>query len=345
MDTAVATVKQAPDERLGANGAPLRRPVVYLDWSTLSYAYVDSCAPVRNGLAELVCDVASRGTLCFSIVHLLELIAMPSREEAFARARYLDRLDHSWVKTNDAEREELAQAVRRELGLSSTPSCLPVHGTLSASVIDSLAKQTPGGVADILADPTIAGFVRKAHGRVPPDLAKRATLELFRLLHADRTNAPVGTTKAEIHERTFGKFVAALKSKAKEVISAEPVIIGEPRLADADVDAAVDRLLNDPDSLPMNRIVQHTWRRIGDRITDQRVDSNKFTARYGSILGDLRHLIAGGFADVFTCDRLVDRVLGDFRSQRRLPRQVSLGKHVGMTDFVGALRHQVDQVN
>jgi hypothetical protein len=130
-----------PRELLGASGRPLRRPVVYLDWSTLSDAVptADGLAgrdgAARAELVPLVAEIARRGTLCLSIAHVIEMVAMPSRDAALERARWLDRLEHAWVNIDRAEKDELIHAVRRQLGLTNEPPRLPVHHTMSAAVI------------------------------------------------------------------------------------------------------------------------------------------------------------------------------------------------------------------
>jgi hypothetical protein len=70
---------------------------------------------------------------------------MRPREAALAGARWLDQLEHAWVNISDAEKDELIYAVRRQLGLTSTATRVPVHHTMSASIIDSLANQTAAG--------------------------------------------------------------------------------------------------------------------------------------------------------------------------------------------------------
>jgi hypothetical protein len=336
---------------LGADGAPLRRPIVYLDWSTMSDAVptpdglTGRDGAARGELAELVAEISRCGTLCFSIAHLIELVAMRPRDAALVRATWLDRLDHVWVKVSNAEKDELAHAVRVQLGLTKAPPRLPIHHTMTASISDAVAKQTPAGIADILRDPTISGFIRSAHGSVQWAEPKEWSVNLFKRLHADRANLPPGTTRQEVHELVFSKFVLGLKGMARTEIHSDLPIIGQPGPTDAQIDAAVDRLLDDPSSLPMNRIVHEAWRGAGDRIADQATDSKKFASRYGSLLWDLRHLVAGSFADIFTCDHFVEKILADFRGRRGLPKQLSIGGCGGLAGFVAELRRQFDDVS
>jgi hypothetical protein len=343
-----AVALNASRELYGAGGAPLRRPVVYFDWSTLSDAFpgahVGADRAARTELAELMARIVNRGTLCFSAVHLIELAAMEPRESALAVARWLDRFEYAWVQMSNAEEDELIQSVRLVLGLTTQPVRLPVHHTMTAAMRDSLDKITPLGTVDLLRDPTIAGYVGQAHGRIGWAGPKAWSVGLFKRLHADRTTLPPGTTSEAVHQKALSKFSEALKRTARDALLSEPVLIGSKRLTEDEIDSAVDRLFDDPLSLPMNRIVKHVFTRVGDRIAAQTAGSKNFSARYGSFLWDVRHAVSAGFADVFTCDRFADEALGNLRGQWGLPRQLSLGGCGGMTEFVTALRDQVESV-
>jgi hypothetical protein len=329
---------------LGADGEPLRRPIVYLDWSTLSDAFLSQRPgePPNADLASLVRRLAGRGTLCYSVTHLIELIAMNPRESALSLARSLEQLDHRWFTVTETEEQELVEAVRRQLGVATELPRLPVHLTMMAAMRENLESLTPGGTVDILSDPTIPGYVRKAHGHIESSGPRQWTVAQFARLHADRSTLPSGTTSDQVREVTFAKFVRWLKVTARDALHAAPIIIGSPPPGDAEIDAAVDQLLADPAALPMNKIVNYAHFRIGEIITDQTAGSNKFNQRYSSFLWDLRHLVAAAFADVFTCDAFVDRVLDDFRTARGLPKQLSIGRCGGVAGFVAALADQVD---
>jgi hypothetical protein len=106
----------------------------------------------------------------------------------------------------------------------------------------------------------------------------------------------------------------------------------------------VDRLLADPLSLPINRIPQHLWGAVGDLILRQSPESNKFAERYGSMAWDIRHATAAPFADVFTCDRRVAEFMGNFRTDRGLARQLSVGGEIDQVTFANTLREQIEAV-
>jgi hypothetical protein len=287
-------------------------------------------------LTEVVGLAASRGTLCLAMPHVTEIAAIPLRERALAIARWLRDLDHCWIGEKDAEREELAHAVRAVLGLTTEPARLPVHNTMTSAIRPNLVALTPAGSNQILRDPTIAGLIRECHGRLDWDQPKRFNVEQLKLLHFDRGHVPPGTTPDMVRDQTRVKVHRGLKVKARSLLEHEST--------DAEIDAAVDLLFGDPLALPINRISPHLWAAIADRILAQKAESKSFADRYGSMIWDLRHAIAGAFADVFTCDRLVADFFGDFRMDRGLQRQLSVGGGVDRAAFAAALRQQIEAV-
>lgn len=105
----------------------------------------------------------------------------------------------------------------------------------------------------------------------------------------------------------------------------------------------MDHLLADPLSLPINRIAPHLWGAIGKRILDQpSADSDSFAKRYSSMAWDIRHAIGGAVSDIFTCDRRVAESMGNFRTDRGLPRQLNRGKD--LVAFAASLRQQIETV-
>jgi len=60
------------------------------------------------------------------------------------------------------------------------------------------------------------------------------------------------------------------------------------------------------------------------------------------MIWDLRHAVGGAFADVFTCDHYVDGLLGDFRTEHGLQRQLSVGGSIDRVAFAAALRRQIE---
>jgi hypothetical protein len=328
---------------LGADGRPLRRPIVFLDTSTLCNAFPGAREPDPE-LTAVVELAASRGTLCFSIAHVIELSALNPREHALQFARWLDGLEHSWVQVTNAEEEELSHATLVALGLTTEKPRLPVHAVITAAIRDNLSAVTPFESFQLLRDPTIAGCVGSAHGRIDWQKAKEASVQNFRMLHYDRTHLPPGTTPEDVRIRGDSKFAADLRARARAALWNDlDVIAVATSLTDADLYAAVDRVNDDPASLPMNRIVRHVFGSVGERISDQKADSKRFTDRYSSFIWDIRHAVSAAFADVFTCDHFADEVLGVFRTDRGLPPQLSQGKGVDRAAFAKGLRRQIEE--
>lgn len=208
---------------------------------------------------------------------------------------------------------------------------------------DNLAAVTPFESFQLLRDPTIAGCVGAAHGKLDWQKAKEFSVQNFKVLHYDRTHLPPGTTPEDVRRRGDSKFAADLRARARAALWNDPNVIAvSTSLTDADLYAAVDRVLDDPASLPMNRIVRHVFGSVGERIGAQSADSKRFTERYSSFIWDTRHAVAAAFADVFTCDHFADEVIGDFRRDRGLPRQLSVGGNVDRAAFAEALRGQIE---
>lgn len=318
---------------LDAHGRPLRRPIVYLDTYTLSWAFPSSPVP-DPALTEVAELAANRGTLCLSIAHATEIGAIPERDHALAVARWLRGLEHNWIAVTVAEQEELEQALRIELGLTTDPMRFPVHPTITGALRDSLTTLRPHETGTILRDPSIAGLVRECHGRIDWERAKVFSLEQFKMLHFNRGHLPPGTTLEQVRDQTGRKEIVDLKVRARHFLRNDST--------DGEIDGAVDRLLADPLALPINRISPYLWGAIGERISDQSAESGKFEKRYRSMIWDLRHAVGGAFADVFTCDQYVDGLLGDFRTARGLGRQVSVRGDIDRLAFAAALRRQIE---
>jgi hypothetical protein len=334
-----------PAVLLDARGDPLRRPVVYLDQSTLSDAFdgtrgAGSDPATTVELATIVADIARRGTLCVSSVHMIELAQRPRFDEAHALARWLDGLEPMWFQMEGSAEAELEAEVGRRLGLEVPPSRILIHRAASAAMGPHMHTVSPEGTVDLLREPTIAGALRQVHGKLDEAGPKMYSLRLFRRFHDDRTNMPPETTREQLLGITNGKLYRQYEIETRAVINARPILIGEPRPTDIEVSAAVRALLDDPAALPLNKIATHIFREVGKRIAASDPESQSFKDRYASFLWDTRHALAAAVVDVFTCDRFVDMVMSDFRTSRGLPRQLSIRGCGGQAGFVAELRRQ-----
>jgi hypothetical protein len=143
----------------------------------------------------------------------------------------------------------------------------------------------------------------------------------------------------EPHRVHFGKFTDVLKQQAVAVMASEPrILLGPPPPAEAEIGTAVYALLSDPRLLPINRTMHEAFRGLSERFGRPSPGGDKVARKHGSLVWDTRHVVAAGFADVFTCDKLVDDVIGDFRIGLGLPRQLSVKGCGSQGALVAALR-------
>lgn len=323
------TTTKAP--LLGANGRPLPGPVVYLDHSTLVDAFDGTRgegpdAAINAELAAVVEDVARRGTLCLSFVHLVEL-ANRRFDEAFAMARWLDGLNPMWFQVQGAAEDELAYEVGRRLGLDGLDKVdrrLPIHRAMTAALRENLDSISVAGTVDLLRCTTIAATIREAHGKLDREVYARQSLDIFEKLHVDRSTLPPGTTREEVAAKARLQLGWHLQYEARAPIHARLIIIDEKRPTDLDITAAVLALLDEKGALSLNKVASHVLHNVGDRIADQKLRSGNFEERYASFAMDMRHALAAAVVDVFTCDSYVDSVMTDFRTSRGMSTQLSL---------------------
>jgi hypothetical protein len=341
----LATMVRTSSPLLGANELPIRRPVVYLDQSTLGDAFegtigVGPDLDAKAELAALVSEVASRGTLCVSATHLIELTQWNPFENAFEMAKWLDARGPLWFQMEGATEVELEEEVGRRLGLEGVPPRrLLIHGTLMAAWREHVHVLSPEGTAELLRDPTIRGFTRQAHGKIEIQVARNYSVGLFKTLQEDRA-ANADKNHEEMAAFTDGKFRRHLEIEARRKINARIPIIGQRRPKDPEISAAVFELFADPRALPMNKVGPHLFREAGKTIVNSHPGSNRFTRRHSGSIWDFRHALAAAVTDVFTCDGPTDELLANFRTDRSLLRQVSLQRCGGMAPFVAELRRQ-----
>ena len=310
----------------------LRPPIVYLDQSHLSDAFdgkrgIGSDAAINAELAAVVEEVARRGTLCLSSGHLVELANRPRLDEALAVARWLDGLEPMWFQAQGAAERELADEVERRLGLkgpAAVEPSLPIHSAITAAMKDILGGVSVAGTVDILRDPTIAGMLRRAHGKLDREVYARQALAMFEKLHVDRSTLAPGTTPEKVAAKTRLKLGWHLQREARQAIDKRPFIIGESRPTHPEISDAVLALLDEQRALPLNKVGSHVMRNVGERIARQTLGSGGFEARYASFAMDMIHALAAAVVDVFTCDSFMGDVMGDFRKRRGMERQISL---------------------
>jgi hypothetical protein len=312
----------------------LRAPIVYLDQSTLVDAFkgkrgegVD--APTNAELAAIVEEIASRGTLCLSVVHVIELVPWPTREDALAMAAWLDRLNPHWFQMEGSAEDELANEVRRRLGLrTAAAQRLPIHDAMTAAIRENMKSLSREAATDMLTAPDLGSLLRKIHGNAKLSdnhaHARTWSIDLFRRTHNDRSSIPDGTSPEEIKAVTSTKFKVHLQIEARRLISTAPVAFGEDYPSDLEITRTVLEAVDDPTAIPMTKVAHHLQGNVADGITRSNPESRTFKERFASFVWDTRHALAGAVVDVFTCDGYVDSVLTDFRESRGMERQVSM---------------------
>lgn len=119
-------------------GKPLTttKPLVYLDFSTLVYAFEgtsEAAATDRRALLRNIERVASNANLCLSFTHICELAHRTDPIARAAMARWLDRLDAVWLLSDsEVETAELRHAViSAATGRRAPPSVPAVSSFLS----------------------------------------------------------------------------------------------------------------------------------------------------------------------------------------------------------------------
>lgn len=312
----------------------LRSPVVYLDHSSLVDAFEGKQGTGKNPainaeLAAVVEDVARRGTLCLSVVHVIETVPRSNRDEALAIAKWLDGLNPLWFQMEGSIEDELANEVRRRLGLRTAPvGRLPIHHAMTAAMSENIKGLTHEAVADILSAPDLASLIRKVHGNATLSgnhaNAKTYSVELARRTYDDRSSIPAGTAPEQVAAVTGVKFCRYLQVEARRAIVTAPVAEGEDYPVDPEISKAVIEALEDPNAIPLTKIHQHMLGEVGAGIHRSDPHSGSFKKRFGSFIWDTRHSLASAVVDVFTCDSYVDSVLTNFRQNHGMERQISL---------------------
>jgi hypothetical protein len=148
---------------LDAHGKPLRRPVVYLDTSTLGDAFPGAFEPCPE-LTEAVTLAASRGILCLSVAQIIEVTALQPLERSLWMGRWLDSLERHWLSVTTAAGDELTYAVSADLGLTNDPPRLPIYHTMIGGFGPTMEHLTPPATVPILEDPTGLRWCYGKHG-------------------------------------------------------------------------------------------------------------------------------------------------------------------------------------
>lgn len=330
----------------------LRRPIAYLDHSTLVDAFEGkrgAAGPnvaTNAELAAVVEDVARRGTLCLSIIHVFELA--PS-DHAIAMATWLGGLDPLWFQMDEADNEELVDEVKRRLGMKCEPAGrLPIYNAMSGAYRSSLFKNSALASAArwTVECPDLASLIRRIHGNEALMQQLRdmraSAVDFFAGVHADRSLVPKGTPlRAKLDGLVVENVRKRVETNACQLIARTPIDWdgGESYPSEDAIIGAVREALDDQHAIPLTKVGQQLAQSVSDGITDKQARSGKFKERYKGFGWDSRHATAAAVVDVFTCDYYVDGVMDDFRTARGMERQISY-LELSREAFVAELRRQ-----
>jgi hypothetical protein len=283
--------------------------------------------------------IAAEASLCCSMNHLEELLEWDPYQKAIERAEWLDSLTPLWVKSAERALDgELEWWLRKELGLATSRKYEPFSAAFSGVLGASL---TPSQTVGLLGSFGIAGLVRVLHRRRDqlPDV-KGNWLAGLRKVHQHRARLPPDADLDKIVEVIRGNRARDLDARARGLV---------PKLREADqclseeaVRSAASAIREEPDAVPLDRLMARVQDHIVHSISAQKRNSAKFRQRHASSGHDIMHLTGAVYCDVFTCDKRIDEAIGGFRTDRGMLPQLSVGRSGGPGPFVERLQQQFD---
>jgi len=342
-----AATWHAPDVGMPARPYDPARATVYLDWSTLVYAFNSRVLPscdVGTGLAglfALVEEIASDANLVFSQLHLSELAAWDDIAAAREAAAWLDGLPLVWARfwphVQESEDKHWVKAV---VGCSSVD---PVQ-VFAPSMLATLEALPAGDMAEVLRTPTLAALfeLERTGGGFTAAIARDA-LKWAEMFHHNRRVVEREATPAEMaayKETTAYRQRVLLRQRAlaahqRLMASDTEYATKRPSLNDV-IDPFVSAFENNPVALPLAKVF--------DRLADgfistaaRRTPESRGFGKLDSSVVDIFHALTGAaYCSIFTCDQLTASWLGDVRSKLGLSQPVVFSKDEAR--FVAELR-------
>jgi hypothetical protein len=322
----------------------VRRPIVYLDSSTLADAFGAVHVRKPKGhdpyeeLYVLIGRVSSEASLCYSINHFEELIEWDPFDRVIALAEWIDGLKPLWCRSADRALEgELEWWLRRELGLPRSVEYLPWSHSFTG-VIEG--PRSPIGSSELLSMSGLPDMVRSVYSRRArlPDV-KGFSTDSFQKLRRDRMRR----WPPEVAEQVRSERAAVLLEKSS--VELFPRLAAErPDLSEHEVVHAARALARQPDAIPLERTLSHAIGELAKGLTAQDENSRGFRRRYRSSVHDLMHLTGAAYSDIFTCDGTIDEAIGSCRTDRGMLPQLSVRGAGGPQVFVEALERQFDEL-
>jgi hypothetical protein len=303
------------------------RPSIYLDTSTLVYAVKSAqvgTSESRAGARELfslVGSVSRRDNLAFSIFHLLELSADGDQDAVRATLAWLDGLPLVWVRPLERIHDDEDEHWLKIVAGCPNPKPVEPFAPSMLAAFDGISVTESYQFLRAATLPAVFDEIRHA-----PNLTTRISDRASRTAAAFNANraafVPPGTPDTEVlrhqgsaHQRHRTDLRRrALQAHERLIARADPEY--EPlkaRLNDVVVPFS-DLFFSTPTSFPLVQIEAAMNRGFIEAAVARTPGSRGFN-RLESSFADSFHAQAAAYCDVFTCDILTSKWLGD---QRRM---------------------------
>lgn len=313
------------------------RKTVYLDTSTISEIAdvalgTTKARPEFAPLVQWLERVAREENLVLTFAHVNELARL-APEVGDHLAEWLDRLPIVWGYMGETlEHREADHWLGVLRGSAAGADFVP----FAPSMLSAFGDMSPQEAEEWLAHgPTLPNLLALARSSEKRKQWSQASLESARTLKEDaEATALAGVSEEERSAKIEEKRRIHLRTLAQEAQERA----GGPA-SRREQDAFVERFESDPQSFrgvrAVGRITEDFSRRVRAK---EDVRSKSSEREFGGTFGDGIHARLGAaYCDVFTCDEITDRALGDLRDGFGLPRQISIHRGEDAAEFVQAL--------
>jgi len=312
-------------------GKPItpKKPLVYLDWSTLVYAFdgtSDSARDVRRNLSRTVVDISAKANLCLSFTHICELTHNRDAVGRAAMARWLDGLDAVWLRS---ESEVEVAELRHALVCAATGTRVPPPVPAVPSFLSMWGEALRGEALEYaLANPTLDALVELIASE--PRLMTRleqgmrgGSIAAAKQLYLDRKAAFGSVGEAAMNadlDRRFRKRLESdalamaghLRGDANSGLYVERDGLHVPP-TDDELRARIGGAL-DVTVMPYTYLAQRFIRSAAkDVLGRPNVNTKAFDEQRGDFY-DIEHLVGAAYCDLFTCDQRTEQRLANGRA-------------------------------
>ena len=318
-----------------------RRPLVYLDQSTLSDAFRAE-VPEGRQLRGWVEATAPRVDLCVSLVHFLEAAPMPAANgDAFAT--WIESLPFRWTRSY-----RLVEPLEDDYWTSvvaGVTSPTPVD-VLAPSLVAAFSGLKPGEAERIGARAwSLADVVDAARQDVRADRHAEIAA-LARVVRADAADvAAQGVPEAARLARVGDKLRAAVRRKALDAarrLEGSPAFAATGATRGSVQDLLVDEMARNPRALPLWRVRQAMTSAFRALVLRLDEGSTRDTKLLGDVL-DAEHAgVGAAYCDVFTCDRANALTIAPVRAALGFDLPIALLRK-GRADFLRRLKDAVER--